>query len=356
MTDSIPQASFEATPAVVGDGAKVAARAALVESPARPVVIEAHGLGKRYEMHRHRSMLLHDAAKMAFSRFEKEYFWALRHIDFEIRKGESVALVGPNGAGKSTLLSLIARTVSPTEGTLRVEGRISALLELGAGFHPYFTGRENIFINGIVMGLSRAEIEARMDGIIAFSELEKFIDEPIQNYSSGMLARLGFSVAASVDPEILIIDEALSVGDAAFQEKSFQRILEFKRQGCTILFVTHSVGTVEKFCDRALLLSHGQLLEAGPAGEVCESYEARVREGRFEAPGTPYETVLLPLWKRVAAILTLLAMMGVVAGAGVHFVLKNTKDMPAPNSVKRIQALNEQAAPAEPPPPAPQAP
>ncbi|MDR0966942.1 MAG: ABC transporter ATP-binding protein [Myxococcales bacterium] len=307
-------------------------------------MIRANGVGKRYEMHRHRSMLLHDAAKMAFSKYEKNYFWALRNIDFEIRKGESVALIGPNGAGKSTLLSLIAKTVFPTEGSLTVEGRVSALLELGAGFHPHFTGRENILINGIVMGLTKAEIEARMDEIIAFSELEKFIDEPIQNYSSGMLARLGFSVAASVDPEILIVDEALSVGDAAFQEKSFQRILDFKRQGCTILFVTHALGNVSRFCDRALLLSHGQILEAGPAQDICDNYEARVREGRLDAPRLPYETQVLPLWKRVAAILTILSMMGVVIGAGIYFVLssmKETAGMPEPNAIQRIKRLNE---------------
>lgn len=302
-----------------------------------PVVIEARGLGKRYEMHRHRSMLLHDTAKIAFSKVEKNYFWALRDVNFQIRKGESVALIGPNGAGKSTLLSLIAKTVCPTEGSLRVDGRVSALLELGAGFHPYFTGRENIFINGIVMGLSRAEIEARMDQIIAFSELEQFIDEPIQNYSSGMMARLGFSVAASVDPEILIVDEALSVGDAAFQEKSFQRIQEFKRQGCTILFVTHSLDLVSKFCDRALLLAQGQVLESGPSEEICAHYKARLEDGTLQGAHSPYETRLLPAWKRAIAMTVLVGMLGSVAAAGIHFVLGNATGMQKPASAKRFE-------------------
>ncbi len=302
-----------------------------------PVVIEACGVGKRYEMHRHRSMLLHDAAKIAFSKVEKNYFWALRDVNFQIRRGESVALIGPNGAGKSTLLSLIAKTVFPTEGRLRVEGRVSALLELGAGFHPYFTGRENIFINGIVMGLTRAEIESRMDEIIAFSELEQFIDEPIQNYSSGMLARLGFSVAASVDPEILIVDEALSVGDAAFQEKSFQRIQEFKRQGCTILFVTHSLDLVDKFCDRALLLAQGQVLESGPSQEICAHYKARLESGQLQGARSPHEAVLMPLWKRAVALTALVGMLGCVAAAGVHFVLDDRPEVQKPASFKRFE-------------------
>gem|GEM_PF-1421460 len=306
-----------------------------------PVVIAARNVGKRYEMHRHRSMLLSDMAKMAFSKYSKDYFWALRHIEFDIRKGESVALVGPNGAGKSTLLSIIAQTVYPDEGNIEVHGRVSALLELGAGFHPHFTGRENIIINGIVMGLSRQEIEARMDDIISFSELGKFIDEPIQNYSSGMLARLGFSVAASVDPEILIVDEALSVGDAAFQEKSFQRIMDFKKSGCTILFVTHALGLVERFCDKAILLSHGQMLEAGESTAICRHYDERVRENRLEAPLSPYETEFLALWKRFAAMAVIFAMCGVVMAAGIHFVLKYTPGMEAPHSVKRLAGMGK---------------
>jgi lipopolysaccharide transport system ATP-binding protein len=204
------------------------ATAAPLITAAAPVVIDASGVGKRYEMHRHRSILLKDAARLAFKKVETDYFWALRDVSFQVRRGEAVGIIGPNGAGKSTLLSLIARTATPTEGTIQVKGRVSALLELGAGFHPDFTGRENIFINGIVMGLTRAEIEAKFDEIVSFSELGRFIDEPVRNYSSGMLARLGFSVASSVDPDILIVDEALSVGDAAFQEKSFNRIQEYR--------------------------------------------------------------------------------------------------------------------------------
>ena len=308
-----------------------------------PVVIEARGVGKRYEMQRHRSILLKDAARMAFAKVEKDYFWALRDVGFQVRKGETIAFVGPNGAGKSTLLSLIAKTAVPTEGTVQVTGRVSALLELGAGFHPDFTGRENIYINGIVMGLTRAQITEKMESIIAFSELGPFIDEPVRNYSSGMLARLGFSVAAEVDPDILIVDEALSVGDQGFQEKSYRRILDFQKRGCTIIFVTHGLDIVGKLCQRAVLLSHGQVLAEGPAREICADYLSRVDAHQLDGARPPYEKVQVAAWKRLLALVAVVSLVGGVATLGARFVL--SKEMPEqrPPIAGKYEALSKPA-------------
>lgn len=292
----------------------------------RPVVISARGVGKKYDLQRHRSILLKDAARIALGDAEKEVFWALRDVNFEIRKGETVGFVGPNGAGKSTILSLIARTTRPTVGTIEVNGRVSALLELGAGFHPDFTGRENIYINGSVMGISRKELDARIDEIIAFSELGPFIDEPVRNYSSGMLARLGFSVATAVDPDILIVDEALSVGDAAFQEKSLKRMLEFKERGCTIVFVSHSIEVVRSLCEQAILLANGQVLCQGPAEEVARDYEKRLAEHRVAGTRSPFEKERVPLWKRLLAAGAIAGLIGSVGYVGARFVL--TSELP----------------------------
>lgn len=294
-----------------------------------PVVIEARGVGKKYELQRHRTILLRDAAKLALGiqKPEKEVFWALRDVSFTVRKGETFAIVGANGAGKSTLLSLIAKTATPTTGSICVNGRVSALLELGAGFHPDFTGRENIYINGSIMGLTRKQIDDRMEEIIDFSELGQFIDEPTRNYSSGMLARLGFSVATAVDPDILIVDEVLAVGDQSFQEKSLQKIEEFQRRGCTIVFVSHSLETVKQTCKRALLLAHGQLLMVGEAKQVTNDYMQRVEQHQLEATLSPYEKERIPFWKRLAALLALVMLCGGLAAAGVKFVF--SKEMPA---------------------------
>jgi len=196
----------------------------------------------------------------------------LKGISFEIRKGECVGIVGRNGAGKSTILGLIAGVLKPDSGRIVVQGRVSPLLELGAGFHPDLTGRENIVLNGVLLGMTKREVLAKMEEIIEFSGLGDFIDEPIRTYSSGMVARLGFSVIAHLEPEILLIDEVLAVGDAEFQKKSFHKILEFKKKGVTIVIVSHALDSLAKLCDRALLLEGGYIkLDAKPE-EVISAY------------------------------------------------------------------------------------
>jgi lipopolysaccharide transport system ATP-binding protein len=208
---------------------------------------------------------------------------ALRSVSLSVPRGKTFGLVGRNGSGKSTLLKLVTGIYAPTSGTVEVHGRISALLELGAGFHPDFSGRENIFVNGIILGMSRREIRGRMDEIIAFSELADFIDEPVRTYSSGMYARLAFAVATHVDPEILLIDEILSVGDEHFGRKSAAKMEEFRKAGKTILLVTHDLGTLQRQCDQAAWLDAGQLKVSGNPVDVVAAYRAAVAEAEMAA-------------------------------------------------------------------------
>ncbi len=308
-----------------------------------PVVIEASMIGKRYEMHRHRTILLKNIWTAATGQATKNYFWALRDVSFAIRKGETVGILGANGAGKSTLLTLVAKTARATRGELSVQGRIAALLELGAGFHPDFTGRENILINGCITGLTKAQMMERMEGIIAFSELGPFIDEPLRNYSSGMMARLGFSVATAVDPDILIIDEVLGVGDQAFQGKCLARLKEFQERGCTIVYVSHSTSSVKALCDRAILISHGKILADGPAREVCDDYSRRSAEQALEVAESPYETSKIPLWRRLAALVTLAAMIGSIGYVGWRYVLKRSGEKLDPPAGSRLNAVQAPA-------------
>ncbi|MBN9684522.1 MULTISPECIES: ABC transporter ATP-binding protein [unclassified Corallococcus] len=206
----------------------------------------------------------------------KSMIEALRGIDLVVPRGKTVGIIGRNGSGKSTLLKLISGIYTPTTGTIDINGRISALLDLGAGFHPDFSGRENILINGIILGMSRAEVKARMEEIIAFSELGDFIDEPVRTYSSGMYMRLAFSVATHVDPDILIIDEILAVGDEHFGKKSLAKMTEFKRAGKTIVIVTHDLGTLERWCDLGAWIDAGRIREFGPPADVIRSYRRAV--------------------------------------------------------------------------------
>jgi lipopolysaccharide transport system ATP-binding protein len=205
----------------------------------------------------------------------KQYFrefWAVKDVSFEIKKGETVGIIGRNGSGKSTLLQMICGTLNPTHGSIETNGRIAALLELGSGFNPEFTGRENVYMNASVLGLSNKEIDERFDDIVAFAEIGDFIEQPVKTYSSGMMVRLAFAVAINVDPEILIVDEALSVGDELFQRKCFSRIEAIRENGATILFVSHSGGTIVELCDRAVLMDAGEKLAVGKPKKIIGNY------------------------------------------------------------------------------------
>ena len=240
---------------------------------APPPVVEARGLGKCYQLFDRPSDRL---ANLLFGRWRPlgKPFWALRGVDFSLARGEAVGIVGRNGAGKSTLLQLVCGTLSPTEGRMAVRGRVAALLELGAGFNPDFSGRENARLNAALLGLTRAQIDDRIEEIIDFADIGEFIDQPVKHYSSGMFMRLAFSVATAVQPDVLVIDEALSVGDGAFSRKSFDRIMALKETGATVLFCSHSMYQVEVLCSRALWIEGGMLRMDGPAGEVTAAYQA----------------------------------------------------------------------------------
>lgn len=225
------------------------------------------------------------------NRAPAEELWALRDITFAVEKGDTVGLIGPNGAGKSTLLKLIARILEPSSGQIMAKGRVSTLLELGAGFHPELTGRENVYLNGSILGLTRKEIAEKFDELVAFAELQRFIDVPVKHYSSGMYIRLGFAVAIHVHPEILLIDEVLAVGDESFQGKCLVRISELQAQGVTILYVSHNLDSVRKVCSRALWLDEGVIRADGSPETVIERYleSVRAKEGVEPSPAVSEE-------------------------------------------------------------------
>lgn len=206
-------------------------------------------------------------------------FWALTDVSFEIHRGEVVGLIGSNGAGKSTMLKIVAGVIKPTRGKISAYGNICPMIELGAGFDMDLTARENIYLNGAVMGYSEAFIDSKFDEIVAFSELQNFLEVPVRNFSSGMVARLAFSVATVVEPEILIVDEILSVGDLAFQSKSEEKMLSMINGGTTVLYVSHSLESIKKLCSRVIWLDHGHVREIGDAREVCDRYIASVQNG-----------------------------------------------------------------------------
>jgi len=199
-------------------------------------------------------------------------FWAIKDVSFQLERGEALGIIGANGAGKSTALKLLSGILRPDRGTISVSGRLSALIEVGAGFHPDLTGRENIYLNGAILGMKRKEMDRKLDEIVAFSELSEFLDTPVKRYSSGMYARLGFSVAAHVDPDILLVDEVLSVGDWAFQRKCLEKMEAFVKKGVTIIFISHNLQAVANLCSRALLLRKGSVVESGPPGQVIRRY------------------------------------------------------------------------------------
>jgi ABC-type polysaccharide/polyol phosphate transport system ATPase subunit len=240
------------------------------------LIVRLVDVGKAFRRFEQKPFLLREILKRVTLRHERPRdFWPLRHVSFDIHRGETVGVVGQNGSGKSTLLRLIAGAAYPTEGHIAVRGRIAPLLALGAGFQPDMTGRECVEINATALGLSKGEIAERLDEIVRFAEVPDFIDTPVRYYSSGMLARLGFSVAVHTDPDLLLVDEVLAVGDHAFQEKCIARIEELRRGGVTIFFVSHDDSIVKKLCDRVLWLKDGRLAKDGAADEVLAAYEGR---------------------------------------------------------------------------------
>jgi len=245
---------------------------------ARDAVIISRALGKRYHIYEKPQ----DRLKQALFRWTgKRYFhdfWALRHVSFEVLRGESVGILGRNGAGKSTLLQIIAGTMAPTEGEVEVRGRVAAMLELGSGFNPEFSGRENVYLSGAILGISRTEMDRRFDDIAAFADIGEFLEQPLKTYSSGMAARLAFAVAFSVEPDLMIVDEILAVGDLGFQQKCISRLRHLRDNGLTMLFVSHSPDAVRSLCQKALFLVGGQAVYFGPAEQAVNRYLSFIRE------------------------------------------------------------------------------
>ena len=233
--------------------------------------IRLDGVSRRFRVHRHEARTLKELV-VSRGRARGVDVWALRDVSFAVEPGESVGLVGRNGSGKTTLLRLLAGIIKPTSGRVVVDGRVGSLLELGAGFHPDFTGRENVYLNGSIHGLRRAEVRERLDEIVAFAGLEDFIDLPVRTYSSGMYMRLGFAIAAHIEADVLLLDEVFAVGDEAFQRKCFGKIFEFKQRGGTIVFVSHDASAVERLCERAVLLRAGRVEFDGPTHEAIVRY------------------------------------------------------------------------------------
>lgn len=241
------------------------------------VAVDVVGVSKRFRLYHEKYSSLKEKVIHA-GHTPYEDFWALRDVRFSIAEGETVGMVGRNGSGKSTLLKCVAGILQPTAGEVVVRGQVAALLELGAGFQPELSGRDNVYLNGTLLGLSTKEIERRFDEIVAFAELEQFIDNQVRFYSSGMAVRLGFAIAVNVDPDIFVVDEVLAVGDENFQRKCLARIAEFQHEGRTILFVTHSADLVTQICDRAVVLSQGKVIGMGPAAEAIELYHRHLAD------------------------------------------------------------------------------
>ena len=216
----------------------------------------------------------------------RTYHWAVRDVSFQLEPGDALGIIGPNGAGKTTILKLLSRVSHPSSGALHVDGRLSALIELGAGFHPDLTGRENIYLNGTILGMRRAEIKSRFDEIVAFAGIGHYLDTPVKRYSSGMYARLGFAIAAHVDPQVLLVDEVLAVGDYAFQMKCYARMAELRRNGTTLIFVSHNMEAVRRVCERGLVMYRGQAIFQGSAAEAVVAYSDAIRDAARQSQDT----------------------------------------------------------------------
>jgi ABC-type polysaccharide/polyol phosphate transport system ATPase subunit len=257
-------------------------------------VIHVEGLGKRYRIgERERYFALRDVLARAFSapfkkngaQRSKDYIWALKDVSLDVQQGEVVGLIGRNGAGKTTLLKLLSRITRPTAGFAEIHGRVGSLLEVGTGFHPELTGRENIYLSGAILGMSRKEIDRKMDAIVAFAEVERFLSSPLKFYSTGMQMRLAFAVAAHLEPEILLVDEVLAVGDLEFQKKCLGKMQEVSRSGRTIVFVSHQMGQMRRLCERVIWIEGGQVREHGRAGEIIAKYESASLQPEIGATG-----------------------------------------------------------------------
>jgi len=298
-------------------------------------VISVRQLGKEYKLGAQMHDTLRDQLTALFRGKKKqvEKFWALRDVSFDVEQGDCVGIIGRNGAGKSTLLKILSQITEPTEGEIRIQGRIASLLEVGTGFHPELTGRENTFLNGAILGMTRAEILRKFDEIAAFAEMDSFLDTPVKHYSSGMTTRLAFAVAAHLDPEILIIDEVLAVGDAAFQKKCLGRMSEVARAGRTVLFVSHNMAAVSALCSKGIYLERGKVAATGPIDEVANIYlrdalpgaqGGQFKRGDVRGTGEVRFTDL--------QIMSLDGSKSVVAGGGLRVRLSyegNTDNVPA---------------------------
>jgi lipopolysaccharide transport system ATP-binding protein len=257
-------------------------------------IIKIENVSKRYQIGTERGsyQTLREAVSATVkSRFKRalghdrpadNVLWALKEITFDVKQGEVLGLIGHNGAGKSTLLKILSRITEPTEGRIELYGRIGSLLEVGTGFHPELTGRENVYLNGAILGMSREKIDSKFAEIVAFSEIEQFLDTPVKRYSSGMYVRLAFAVAAHMEPEVLLVDEVLSVGDLAFQNKCFNHMLGLKRSGMTILLVSHNMTSIQGVCERSIYLDHGNILAFGNTEDVIKEYRSKVRQRERE--------------------------------------------------------------------------
>ena len=253
-------------------------------------VIQVINVSKMYKLYDRHMDRLKEALGLSRKKCYTEHY-ALNHINFEVNKGETVGIIGTNGSGKSTILKIITGVLNPTEGEIKVNGRISALLELGAGFNMEYTGIENIYLNGTMIGFSKEEIDAKLDDILAFADIGEFVNQPVKTYSSGMFVRLAFAVAINIEPEILIVDEALSVGDVFFQAKCYHKFEEFKEAGKTILFVSHDLSSVSKYCDRVVLLNKGEKLAEGTPKEMIDLYKKLLVNHMDEADISETEAV-----------------------------------------------------------------
>src|SRR5689334_14859949 len=251
--------------------------------------LQLQKVSKRYRIRRDADGDRTLVRKLLSIRKRKEDFWALKDVSFNVQRAEALGIIGHNGAGKSTILKLLSRITTPTNGDIMINGRLSALIEVGSGFHPELTGRENVYLNGSILGMTRREINKKLDSIVEFAELRQFIDTPVKRYSSGMYVRLGFSIAAHLNPDILLLDEVLAVGDAAFQRKCIARIMELKQAGTTIIFISHDLRAVQQLCDRVILLNKGRIEADGDPAQTIASYQSASQ--RISVPanslGTP---------------------------------------------------------------------